>query len=70
VAFAAEPVPGVDQRDLGAEPGQPVGVQAGLDVALDDPDPDFPGEPGQGLAQQRGLARALGGLESVPGVPG
>ena len=42
VAFAAETVGGVDKRDRGAEPAETLGVERGLDVALDDADPRGP----------------------------
>lgn len=56
VTLPAVAVPGVDEADGGAAPGQPAGVQARLDVALDDADADLPLQTEQGLAQQGRLA--------------
>ena len=53
VALATEAGAGVDQRHRRAESGQPVGVDAGGDVALQDPDARPPPQLPQRALQQR-----------------
>ena len=56
VAFAAEAVGGVDQRDGRAEAGEAIGIDRGLDIALHDPDSQRGAELQQHLTEQRRLA--------------
>ena len=58
MALAAEAGARVDERHGGAEAVELVGVDAGGDVALEDPEPELLAERGDGALEQRGLAGA------------
>ena len=55
VAFAAEAVVGVQQRDLRTPATEPRGVDVGGDVTFDHPDRDVAGQFVEGCSQHRGL---------------
>ena len=57
MAFAAETVVGIQQRDLRASAGELGGVEVGGDIALDDSDGELTRQFIKSGTQHRGLAR-------------